>query len=395
MAPTNRRRFLKWTLGGFAALSTAAVAGGVGISLIPDVPAVAISPWQAAGQGRDPRERALSYAALAPNPHNLQSWLIELVGDDRIRLYVDRSRLLPETDPFSRQIVIGQGCFLETLALGAGVSGYRAEVSLFPNGSFEANGVDHRPVADIRLIAGGKADPLAQAITLRRSVKEPFDLKRIPTEGQLRAFTALSTADVRLAATAAPDTVKRLRGLLFEGMDIEIRLPRTFLESVKLMRIGSKEIAQHRDGIDLGGGMIEVLGRAGIITREAMADPTSNSFQTGLDRYKAMTVGTPALIWLTTPGNQRKDQIAAGRAYQRLALSVTQAGLSLHPMSQLLQEYPEMAGAQQRLLDELGIKMPERVQMLARIGYGPEVTPSPRRDPASLIAAGPKLSMVF
>jgi hypothetical protein len=395
MASTNRRRFLKWTLGGFAALSTAAVAGGVGISLIPDAPAVAIAPWSDAGQGRDPREQALSYAALAPNPHNLQSWLIELVDDDRMRLYVDRSRLLPETDPFSRQIVIGHGCFLETLALGAGISGYRAEVNLFPSGSFAANGVDHRPVADIRFIAGGKAEPLAQAIILRRSVKEPFDLKRIPTEGQLRAFTALSTADVRLDATAAPDTVKRLRGLLYEGMDIETRLPRTFLESVKLMRIGSKEIAQHRDGIDLGGGMIEVLGRAGIITREAMTDPTSNSFQTGLDRYKAMTVGTPALIWLTTPGNQREDQIATGRAYQRLALSVTQAGLSLHPMSQLLQEYPEMADAQQRLLTELGTKAPERVQMLARIGYGPEVTPSPRRDPAALIAAGPKLSMVF
>ncbi|MFY8105827.1 MAG: Acg family FMN-binding oxidoreductase [Elstera sp.] len=395
MAPTNRRRFLKWTLGGFAAFSTAAVVGGVGISLIPNAPAVAIAPWQEAGRGRDPRERALSYAALAPNPHNLQSWLIELVGDDRMRLYVDRSRLLPETDPFSRQIVIGQGCFLETLALGAGIVGYRAEVSLFPNGSFTGDGVDHRPVADVRFVAGGQADPLAQAIQFRRSVKEPFDMKRLPSAGQLRALTALSTPAVRLDATTAPDQVARLRGLLYEGMEIETRLPRTFLESVKLMRIGSKEIAQHRDGIDIGGGMLEVLARTGMITREAMADPTSSSFQTGLDMYKAMTDATPALIWLTTPGNSRADQIAAGRAYQRLALSVTQAGLALHPMSQLLQEYPEMAGAQQRLLAELGTKAPERVQMLARIGYGPEVPPAPRRDPASLIAVGPKLSMVF
>lgn len=395
MAPTDRRRFLKWTLGGFAALGTAAAAGGVGISLIPNVPAVAIAPWRAAGQGRDPRERALSYAALAPNPHNLQSWLIELVGEDQMRLFVDRSRLLPETDPFSRQIVIGQGCFLETLVLGAGLAGYRAEVSLFPQGSFSTDGVDHRPVADIRFSAGGTADPLAAAITQRRSVKEPFDAKRLPSDVQMRALTALSTAAVRVEATAAPDRVKRLRGLLYEGMEIETRLPRTFLESVKLMRIGSKEIAQHRDGIDIGGGMIEVLGRAGIITREALADPTSNGFQAGLDLYKAMTDGTPALIWLTTPGNRREDQIAAGRAYQRLALSVTQAGLALHPMSQLLQEYPEMAGAQQRLLAELGSKAPERVQMIARIGYGPKVSPAPRRDPATLIAAGPKLSMAF
>ncbi|KJV09921.1 hypothetical protein VZ95_08410 [Elstera litoralis] len=395
MPHANRRRFLKWTLGGFAALTTAAVAGGVGVSLIPEVPDAAITPWRTAGQGQDVRERALSYAVLAPNPHNLQSWLIELVGDDRMRLYVDRSRLLPETDPFSRQIVIGQGCFLETLVLGAGLVGYRCAVSLFPQGSFGADGIDHRPVADIHLSAGGSADPLAAAITLRRSVKEPFDAKRLPSEGQLRALTALSTADVRVEATAAPDRVARLRGLLYEGMEIETRLPRTYMESVKLMRIGSTEIAQYRDGIDLGGGMIEVLGRAGIITREALADPTSNSFQAGLDLYKAMTDGTPALVWFTTPGNRREDQIAAGRAYQRLALSVTQAGLALHPMSQLLQEYPEMAGALKRLLAELDSKAPERVQMIARIGYGPEVSPAPRRDPATLIAPGPKLSMAF
>lgn len=395
MASLNRRRFLTWTLGGFAALSTAAIAGGVGISLIPDVPAAANAPWRTAGQGRDPRERALSYAALAPNPHNLQSWLIELIGDDRMRLYVDRRRLLPETDPVNRQIVIGQGCFIETLALAAGLEGYRAEVTLFPEGVFAANGVDHRPVAEVRLIAGGQADPLAHAITQRRSVKEPFDVTKIPSDGQLRALTALSTADARLAATASPNRVKRLRDLLYVGMEIETRLPRTFLESVKLMRIGAEEITRHRDGIDLGGGMMEVLGRTGIVTREALADPTSSGFQTGLDRYRAMTEATPALIWLTTPGNRREDQIAAGRAYQRLALSVTQAGLSLHPMSQLLQEYPEMAEAQRQLMAELEVHAPERVQMLARIGYGPTPSPAPRRDPASLIVAGPKLSMAF
>lgn len=395
MVSTHRRRFLKWTLSGLTALGTTAVAAGVGVSLIPDVPAAANAPWRTAGQGGDPRERALSYAALAPNPHNLQSWLIELIDDDRMRLYVDQSRLLPETDPFNRQIVIGQGCFIETLILGAGLAGYRAEVSLFPNGPFSDHSVDHRPVADLRLIAGGRADPLAAAITQRRSVKEPFDLNRVPTDGQLRTLTSLSTHAVQIEATAAPTVVQRLRGLLYEGMEIETRLPRTFLESVRLMRIGHREIIQHRDGIDLGGGMLEVLSRAGIVTRDAMANPTSRSFHAGLQRYKALTDATPALIWLTTPGNRRDDQIAAGRAYQRLALSVTQAGLSLHPMSQLLQEYPEMADAQRRLYAELGTHAPEQVQMLARIGYCPDVSPAPRRDPASLIVGGPKLSMVF
>ncbi len=35
-------------------------------------PQTARLPWASAGQGEDARRRALSYALLAPNPHNIQ-----------------------------------------------------------------------------------------------------------------------------------------------------------------------------------------------------------------------------------------------------------------------------------------------------------------------------------
>ena len=55
----------------------------------------------------EPRMQALSYAILAPNPHNRQPWLVDLQVDGQVTLYVDQTRLLPHTDPFSRQIVAG------------------------------------------------------------------------------------------------------------------------------------------------------------------------------------------------------------------------------------------------------------------------------------------------
>ena len=41
---------------------------------------------------------------LAPNPHNLQCWIADLRAPGLIRLHVDRSRLLPQTDPPNRRL---------------------------------------------------------------------------------------------------------------------------------------------------------------------------------------------------------------------------------------------------------------------------------------------------
>src|SRR6185503_12593149 len=89
-------------------LGTSAVivaAGGLGLSQVDQMPAQAIEAWKGpAPNMRDPRVRALSYALLAPNPHNLQPWIADLREASAITFIVDRTRSLPETDPYSRQI---------------------------------------------------------------------------------------------------------------------------------------------------------------------------------------------------------------------------------------------------------------------------------------------------
>lgn len=103
----DRRDVLKLIGGGAVVAATAPLSGcsGVGVSQ------AARGPWRNAGQYDDPRKRALSYALLAPNPHNRQPWLVRLEGADALTLQVDPARRLPATDPFDRQIVIGCGAF--------------------------------------------------------------------------------------------------------------------------------------------------------------------------------------------------------------------------------------------------------------------------------------------
>jgi hypothetical protein len=61
----------------------------------------------------------------------------------------------------------------------------------------------------------------------------------------------------------------------------------------------------------------------------------------------------------------------------RLQLAATGLGLSMQPVSQALQEYPEMAAHYQRVHKMLA-RPGETLQMLGRLGYGPAIDPSPR-----------------
>ncbi|NJL51668.1 MAG: hypothetical protein HC930_04620 [Hydrococcus sp. SU_1_0] len=247
----SRRNFM--LMAGSTALIV--VAGKSAIDL-DKMPSTAIAAWSAPHPPEsDIRMRVLSYAILAPNPHNMQPWKVDLRQPGQIDLYCDRTRLLPQTDPFSRQILIGHGAFLELLDLAASAEGYRADIIYFPQGEF-SDLVDERPVASIRLVPdpNRKSDPLFQQILHRRSAKVPFDrAKSLLPEHEQGLANAYSNADCQL--TIATDLVRvlGLQKVLQSGMEVEMRTPRTHKESVNLMRIGAREVEQNRNGICLTG----------------------------------------------------------------------------------------------------------------------------------------------
>lgn len=371
----TRRGILK-VIGGGAILA----AVGTGGFLATRDPAAAREPWQKAGQSEtEPRRKALSYAILAPNPHNRQPWLVDLKGDDEIVLYCDKDRHLPETDPFDRQITIGLGCFIETLVIAASNDGYRAEVEEFPEGDAKPI-LDERPVARIRLTkdASVKADPLFSMILHRRSNKEAYSNEKQLPDDVIAAFTGAAKRGSTIAASKDGAKVARLRKIGVEAMRIEYVTPKTLGESIDLMRIGKGEIIANPDGIDIGGPFMETLALLGQLDRKTMRDPSSYAWKTGLDMIlEPLNTGT-AYGWVVTTGNARKDQINAGRDYVRLNLKATELGIAIHPTSQALQEYNEMAELFEQIHKELAVETPARVQMFVRLGYGEELKPSPR-----------------
>jgi hypothetical protein len=60
---------------------------------------------------------------------------------------------------------------------------------------------------------------------------------------------------------------------------------------------------------------------------------------------------------------------------------LTQLGLTSQPLSQVLQEYPEIAELQTEFNPLLGVREPEKIQMAVRVGRADRAYVAPRRDP--------------
>jgi hypothetical protein len=378
----SRRDFLTVT----AALPVAALLG-VPTGCAPGVdPAAA---WRDTGKGEtDIRRIALAWAILAPNPHNKQPWLVQFAGDDALVLRADLTRLLPETDPFDRQIVIGCGAFLELLDMAANAKGWRTEIRMWPQGAPTPR-LDSRPIAEVRFARDPalRADPLFAHALERRTNRRPYDPDRPVAAADLAALAAAARPGVSVASTADGGRVAALRRIVRDGYRIEAETPGPYRENVEAMRIGRAEVARHRDGISLTGPVIEIGRTVGLLSQAAFLRPDSfahGEFAKGGDAWADTSM---AFAWLTTPGDGRDDQIAAGRAYLRLNLLATQRGLALQPWSQVLQEYPSMREAYSEVHRTLAVDAPARVQMLVRLGHADLPPPAPRRGLAAHLVA--------
>lgn len=370
----NRRDFLRIAGGGIIL-----AAGGAGAWIADSTPRQALAPWSLAGgsQYDDPRLKALSHAILAPNPHNRQPWIVHLSGEDQVTLHFDTAKQLPHTDPLDRQLTIGLGCFLELMTMAAASNCYAVELELFPEG-VDARDLDDRPIAHAHFRQGDlAADPLWAYVPDRRSNKEPFDTAHPVAPGQLASILSVARNPDWVGGSIAGEDIAYWRSLTSEALMTEIETPHTFQESVDLFRIGKREVNANPDGIDFSGPLFETLHMTGLMTREAATDSRTAAYSAGVEAVIANTETAMGHLWIVTPGNTRLDQIATGAEWLRLNLACAREGLGFQPLSQALQEYPEMArhyaGLHDRLAPEGGT-----VQMLSRIGYGPDVPVSPR-----------------
>ena len=379
----NRRNFIKVMAGGSSIVLIPSVLGACGSGDAD----IWLEGWKGPMSGEtDIRWIVLSYAILAANPHNKQSWIVNLTGPESLELYVDRQRLLPETDPPARQIHIGQGTFLENLELAARQHGYRATIDYFPKGEYGNAVVEDKPVASVILKkdASNIKDPLFEVILRRQSNKRAYTETAL-TADQLTGLRAART-DPRLKLTVSDDTavMEELSGIMIEAMRIETANKTRDAETIAMFRFDDEERSQYRDGFGVAqSGMDGFKGwvaESFFLSRDDVEKDSTSFGEQAVELTAKQAQSAAAFGWISTASNSRLDQVVSGRAYERLNLTATALGIAMHPMSQVLQEYSDMDDLQKRFLTYLDIPAGHTVQMLFRLGIAAPVEHSPRRS---------------
>jgi nitroreductase len=374
----SRRTMIRGLVGGTVALGS--IAGGLAGCESAES---AYQPWQGAVADPDMRLRLIAWASLAPSSHNLQPWRIHLIGSDRMVLFADPTRVHGATDPYMRQVTISQGTFLELMAMAALSMGARLDIAPFPDGVY--NTVDEmvrRPVAVMRVVEDVSAVPpaLFAVVKQRRTARMTF-LQQAVSERSQRALqdAALDGQGVIYGALDRGSALERLRAAIIEAIRREMADPAALNELAEVTRLGSAEVLSHRDGIvPVRGWMGEAMHL--LFGRDVFRSPDSFVVTETFRRMAEWLSSATSFSWITTPGNSRQDQLAAGRAYMRLDLAAASEGLAIQPHSQPLQEVAiqrQQRADVQALLAAGG----GTVQMLARVGHVEKaMPPSPRRS---------------
>ena len=337
-------------------------------------------------------DKVIALGCNAPNPHNSQAWKLRNTSALETVLYVDEARLLPATDPQTRQIHVGCGCFIETLAVGATSMGFGTIVESFPEGTYGLDEVGKKPVARITLTPGAEHQPdaLSDYIYARQTNRRPSN-GGAPVSDQQFADIAkcVQESDVQVIGINDRAQVEPLLKIFDRGMVIEVETRRMSEETRGWFRFNERQRAEKRDGLSLPQmGVVDWSVRL----REWYlkdGDPrrwfTKTSNNVYLKRFRAGLASAEHLLLLKTETNTQEDWIKAGRAYARASLAAAGLGLQMHPYSQVLQEYPENTELQREFNNLIGVSGEEKIQMAVRLGRGPTPYYSYRRNEESFV----------
>lgn len=323
----------------------------------------------------------LYYASLAPNAHNSQPWALYYhQGSQTFTLVLDKGKALPHTDPTNRESYISLGAFLENFTQVASASGFRADMEI------KATPSAPEEIARIRLTrleSAPTTDTVARLALMeqRHTDKRPYADVPIPHAAiqdlldrhkpylsyypkGTQGYLYLSDRAVRAMQTQSEDQSKRD-------------------ELASWLRFSNEEARAARDGLPA-----EQLSMTGmkkffyylLYSREKTR---GDAFARESVLQVAEQVDNCAGFFVITGGDTLPEYVRAGMQLEALWLDAVAAGISIHPLSQMLEEEPYKGEVQNALELALPPQMVLRAGVLADYGKNHKI----RRNIADFVQA--------
>jgi len=303
------------------------------------------SPWTiderrypASGAMDDKALFLLRYAVLAPSNQNTQPWRFSVRGPT-VDFFADPERHLPVADPDRRELHISVGCALENFLIAAEHFGLGHQVELQPD--------RHDPdlLARIHLEAAGEPSPerpseLFDAILERRTTRMAFENREVPADGLAR-FQACSRADgIRLLLIDDPEAKAWIGQVIVETDERQLADPAWQQEEERLRALGTIE-------------------------------ESASAFRCDTEAFDS----APLFGVIVSLEDDPASRVRTGQVLERIYLTATAMGLSIQPVSQIL----ELDAPRDVVADVLGLGAALPLQPF-RLGFGDSHRrPSPRR----------------
>ncbi|MEV4138417.1 hypothetical protein AB0J72_40385 [Dactylosporangium sp. NPDC049742] len=289
----------------------------------------------------------------APSAHNTQPWVLRY-GDDAVDVHWDPSRALPDSDPTRRDLFLSLGAFIETCLIVAADAGLpvRASVSvdraslraarLMPDSAVYETPFTLASVRQRGCARGGYAPGTLDTGTLAALAGLGADLRQLPSRSLVKPLAA---ADRWMFGT--PAVVAELR----EWMRLSPKHPRYGLD-------GLTDRAMALSRVEASGLAAMIGPRAYRVTRRLGGPALLAAASKGLLRYDG------SVLVLVGSAVTPEEVIEHGRALVRVWLALSERGLAVHPLSQLL----DCTATGTRLAERLGLAPDEAPLAVFRTG---------------------------
>jgi nitroreductase len=292
--------------------------------------------------------RVIEFACRAPSVHNTQPWLWRVVDDTTLELYADRSRQLTVADPDGRNLVISCGAALQHAQEAAKALGLSTKVELpepptRPDLLARIECSVHHPPRD--------AAELLLTLEQRCTDRRRFTSWPVPDE----RLTKLAEAASGWGAYAIPitDVTARFRAELL-------------MERAMTAQASDKRFADEQATWIEHSRLDGVPSATATPPRSARLDDRPNRFYGGGGTLGSSRIveSSDGLIAICTVHDDQTSWLQTGQTLSALWLQATRAGLSIVPLSQVI-EIPETRTA---LRDDVFVGM-ARPQLLLRVGW--------------------------
>jgi nitroreductase len=313
---------------------------------------------------------AVDRAVLAPSLHNSQPWHFT-VHAERLDVRADRTRHLTSIDPSGRELVQSVGAALFNARVTLAARGWAVEVQRCPSPD------DPDLLAVVQLVEGPPDPALAvldPLVPLRRTNRRTFDAT-VPTDAELRSFSAAAVAEGAVLVPVLTDEHHRLLARLTQQADAQQQADPAYL--AELARWTNRATGAG-DGI--------VAAAVPHVDGSATDDVPMRDFDTRGDGALPPSSGVGAertLLVLATRTDDTEAWLRSGEALQHVLLEMTRAGWAASPLTQAV-EVPLT-----RIELRAGFTWDTWPQTVLRVGHAGPATATPRRPRADVVSSRP------